>query len=76
MSTGDFTIRHNSRFDLGLDLTTFDMFSDGTAVASGLPLRESAFDVPARLHFSIGTCILECFESRWTLGDITVSKAD
>lgn len=70
----DFTTPHQFRFDLDLDLGVFDMFIDGNAVASGLPLLDSSFDVPEKLQFTMGICILECFESTWTADDIAITK--
>lgn len=72
----DFSTPHRFRFDMDLDLGTFDMFIDGNSVVSGLPLLNLSFDVPEKLQFSMGICILECFESTWTVDDITITKTD
>jgi hypothetical protein len=74
LEVADFSERHSFRFDVDLDLKTFDAFLDGRPMVAGAPFLQASFDVPAELGFQIGLCILECFESSWTVDDIKVTK--
>jgi len=72
----DFSVPRSFRFDVDLDVRRFDMFVDGTRVASNVQFLDATFDVPADLRFQTGQCILECFPAEYTVDDVRVTKTE
>ncbi len=71
---GDFTAMRNFRFNLNLDLHTYDMYLDNQIVVDNFPLIDSTFESPFKLKFMMGKCILECFEASYLIDNIQVTK--
>lgn len=73
---GDFSVPHEFRFQVDLDLQRFDFYIDDVRVATNRTILDTSFDTPSEIRFGTGSCILECFPVSLTIDELQVTRTN